>query len=98
MQVVNYVLEKMVLDKPLDNMNPEGVFASGLGGGKFQNSACVDGSFHSVPKPLVKSRNAIEILCNNQVLSPEMSLATVRTYIWKKPEDVILHYRIVQGK
>ncbi|CAN0897569.1 WD repeat-containing protein 48 [Linum grandiflorum] len=42
--------------------------------------------------------NTIEILCNNQVLSPEMSLATVRTYIWKKPEDLILNYRIIQGK
>jgi hypothetical protein len=31
-----------------------------------------------------------------QVLSPEMSLATVRTYIWKKPEDLILNYRVVQ--
>lgn len=33
-----------------------------------------------------------------QVLSPEMSLATVRTYIWKKPEDLILHYRVVQPR
>ncbi|GJM87924.1 hypothetical protein PR202_ga03930 [Eleusine coracana subsp. coracana] len=33
-----------------------------------------------------------------QVLSPEMSLATVRTYIWKKPEDLILHYRMVQSR
>uniref|UniRef100_A0A453K8B7 Uncharacterized protein n=1 Tax=Aegilops tauschii subsp. strangulata TaxID=200361 RepID=A0A453K8B7_AEGTS len=33
-----------------------------------------------------------------QVLSPEMSLATVRTYIWKKPEDLILNYRVVQSR
>ncbi|BBH06668.1 Esterase/lipase/thioesterase family protein [Prunus dulcis] len=31
------------------------------------------------------------------VLSPEMSLATVRAYIWKKSEDLILNYRVVQG-
>ncbi|CAI0384395.1 unnamed protein product [Linum tenue] len=97
-KVVNYVLEKMVLDKPLDNLNPEGTFAPGLGGGPLQHSALGDGSFRSGPKPWVKSRNTIEILCNNQVLSPEMSLATVRAYIWKKPEDLILNYRIIQGK
>ncbi|CAN0897573.1 WD repeat-containing protein 48 [Linum grandiflorum] len=98
-KVVNYVLEKLVLDKPLDNLNPDGpLFAPGLGAGPLQHSALGDGSFRSGSKPWAKSRNTIEILCNNQVLSPEMSLATVRTYIWKKPEDLILNYRIIQGK
>jgi hypothetical protein len=27
-----------------------------------------------------------------------MSLATVRAYIWKKPEDLTLNYRVVQGR
>lgn len=27
-----------------------------------------------------------------------MSLATVRAYVWKKPEDLVLNYRVVQGK
>ncbi|CAH8335607.1 unnamed protein product [Eruca vesicaria subsp. sativa] len=44
-------------------------------------------------KPWQKLRPSIEILCNNQVLPTEMSLATVRAYIWKKPEDLILNYR-----
>ncbi|KAL8136334.1 hypothetical protein V2J09_002335, partial [Rumex salicifolius] len=60
-KVVNYVVEKMVLDKPL-----EGVPA--------------DGPLH------------------HPVLSPEMSLATIRAYIWKKPEDLVLHYRVVPGR
>ena len=29
-----------------------------------------------------------------QVLSPDMSLATVRAYIWKKPGDLELCFRI----
>ena len=33
-----------------------------------------------------------------QVLSPDMRLATVRTYIWKNPEDLVLNYRVVQGR
>lgn len=33
-----------------------------------------------------------------QVLSPDMSLATVRAYVWKKSEDLVLNYRVVQGR
>lgn len=33
-----------------------------------------------------------------QVLSPDMSLATVRNYIWKKPEDLVLNYKVVQSR
>ncbi|KAI7730838.1 hypothetical protein M8C21_026173 [Ambrosia artemisiifolia] len=61
-KVVNYVVEKMVLDKPLDSLTSDGHFGPG------------------------------------SVLSPDMSLATVRTYIWKKPEDLVLNYRIIECK
>ncbi|KAG6386861.1 hypothetical protein SASPL_152038 [Salvia splendens] len=69
-KVVNYVVEKMLLDKPMDNLNADGSFAPNAPGGQ-------------IPHPVV--------------LPPDMSLATVRAYIWKKSEDVILNYRIVQG-
>ncbi|XP_034917913.1 uncharacterized protein [Populus alba] len=96
-KVVNYVVEKMVLDKPLDNVNTDGTFAPGLGG-HLLHSVVGDGSFRSGVKPWQKLKPSIEILCNNQVLSPDMSLATVRAYIWKKPEDLILNYRLAQGR
>ncbi|KAK6243206.1 hypothetical protein QUC31_009615 [Theobroma cacao] len=101
-KVVNYVIEKMVLDKPIDSVNTDGTFAPGLGG-QLQHSAVGDGSFRSGLKPWQKLRPSIEILCNNQaserhVLSPDMSLATVRAYVWKKPEDLILNYRVIQGR
>ncbi|XP_022745950.1 WD repeat-containing protein 48-like isoform X2 [Durio zibethinus] len=95
-KVVNYVIEKMVLDKPIDGNN-DGTFAAGLGG-QLQHSAVGDGSFRSGLKSWQKLRPSIEILCNNQVLSPDMSLATVRAYIWKKPEDLLLNYRVIQGR
>ncbi|XP_022965590.1 WD repeat-containing protein 48-like isoform X1 [Cucurbita maxima] len=91
-KVVNYVVEKMVLDKPLDNVNPDISFGPGL------SSTVGDGSFRSGLKPWQKLKPSIEILCNNQVLSPDMSLATVRNYIWKKPEDLVLNYRMLQGR
>ncbi|XP_041021074.1 WD repeat-containing protein 48-like [Juglans microcarpa x Juglans regia] len=97
-KVVNYVIEKMVLDKPVDGINTDGTFASGLVGGQLTHTVVGDGSFRSGLKPWQKLKPAIEILCNNQVLSPDMSLATVRGYIWKKSEDLILNYRVVQGR
>ncbi|XP_027774625.1 WD repeat-containing protein 48-like isoform X3 [Solanum pennellii] len=92
-KVINYVVEKLVLDKPLDSVNSDGTFAPGLHG-----TTGVDDSSRIGPKPSQKHKPSIEILCNNQVLSPEMSLATVRTYIWKKPEDLVLNYRLLPSK
>lgn len=91
-KVVNYVIEKMVLEKPVDNVSTEGTFPP------LPHSSAGDIPFRSGLKPWQKLRPSIEILCNNQVLSPDMSLATVRAYIWKKPEDLVLNYRVVQGK
>ncbi|CAK9163382.1 unnamed protein product [Ilex paraguariensis] len=98
-KVVNYVVEKMVLDKPLDSTNSDGTFASGLPGGQLQLLAVGgDDSFRSDLQPWQKLKPSIEILCNNQVLSPDMSLATVRTYIWKKSEDLVLNYQMVKER
>ncbi|CAI8615522.1 unnamed protein product [Vicia faba] len=99
-KVVNYVVEKMVLDKPLDNLLADGNFTPGLSGSQSQLQAIGDGSFRSGSgfKPWQKLKPSIEILCNNQVLSPDMSLATVRAYVWKKPDDLVLNYRVVQGR
>ncbi|KAK7269263.1 hypothetical protein RIF29_21984 [Crotalaria pallida] len=97
-KVINYVIEKMVLDKPLDSVNADGNFPPGLAGSQLQHQAVGDGSFRPGFKPWQRIRPSIEILCNNQILSPEMSLATVRTYIWKRTDDLVLNYRVVQGR
>ncbi|KAH9603966.1 hypothetical protein KSS87_023569 [Heliosperma pusillum] len=87
--VVTYVVEKMVLEKPLDGVVGEQPFAPGLTGGPLQNSVAIgDGSLKSSSRPWQRLKPSIEIMCNNQVLSPDMSLATVRAYVWKKPEDL----------
>ena len=57
----------MVLDKPLDTMEPDGTFAPGLPGGPLQHPAVGgEGSFRSGLKPWQKLKPSIEILCNNQ--------------------------------
>lgn len=97
-KVVNYVIEKMVPDKPFEGGSSDGTFGLGLGAGQSQFSSIGDGSFRSGLKLWQKAKPSVEILCNNQVLSPEMSLATVRAYIWKKPEDLVLNYRVTQNR
>ncbi|KAG0470197.1 hypothetical protein HPP92_016897 [Vanilla planifolia] len=96
-KVVNYVLEKMVLDKPPEGGNADAPFGLIPGIGQSQLSSLSDNTSRTI-KPWQKFKPSIEILCNNQLLSPEMSLATVRTYIWKKPEDLVLNYRIAQNR
>jgi hypothetical protein len=38
---------------------------------------------------------AVQLVCNDVVVQPHMSLATVRQYVWKKGEDVELCYRMM---
>ncbi|GMG99630.1 hypothetical protein Nepgr_001470 [Nepenthes gracilis] len=76
-KVVNYVLEKMVLEKPLENVAADGAFSPALVGVALQNStAGGDASLRPGLRTWQRLRPSIEILCNNQVLSPDMSLAT----------------------
>ncbi|KAL2661429.1 hypothetical protein AAZV13_03G201300 [Glycine max] len=42
--------------------------------------------------------SAPRILRVHKVLSPEMSLATVRAYIWKKSDDLVLNYQLLQSR
>ncbi|KAL3728160.1 hypothetical protein ACJRO7_032849 [Eucalyptus globulus] len=59
-KVVNYVIEKMVLEKPVDNVSTEGTFPP------LPHSSAGDIPFRSGLKPWQKLRPSIEILCNNQ--------------------------------
>jgi len=41
----------------------------------------------------LRPENWLEILCNDQLLSPTMTLATIRAHFWKSGSDVVLTYR-----
>ncbi|KAG0087351.1 hypothetical protein BGZ92_007409, partial [Podila epicladia] len=59
----------------------------------------VSASTSSTPPPPATTTQALrpeswlEILCNDQVLPPTMTLATIRTHYWKTSSDVVLTYR-----
>ncbi|XP_015922477.1 WD repeat-containing protein 48 isoform X2 [Parasteatoda tepidariorum] len=38
----------------------------------------------------------VELLCQDQVLDPNMDLRTVRHFIWKSSNDLVLHYRAIK--
>merc|ERR1712203_838235 len=41
----------------------------------------------------------VELLCNDQVLDPNLDLRTVKEFIWKvKNNDLVLHYRPLRKK
>jgi len=44
---------------------------------------------HPPPRP----EDVWEIMCNETVLSPNVTLAVVRQYVWRQSGEVVLHYR-----
>jgi WD repeat-containing protein 48 len=66
--VVNYVVEKFLLDKPLDPTNSDGSF--GVSTGQIQFPPLGDNSLRAGAKSWQKLKPTIEILCNNQVHTP----------------------------
>ncbi|KAG0569341.1 hypothetical protein M758_6G079300 [Ceratodon purpureus] len=101
-KVKNYVLEKLILERPLEESGPESNASAGqpghpLAGGNANGKGAT--AFRPGSKGWPQgTKPVVEILCNDQVLPPEMSLATVRAYVWKKPEDLYLHYRTVPSR
>ncbi|KAL2623623.1 hypothetical protein R1flu_003828 [Riccia fluitans] len=96
-KVVNYVLEKLVLDRPVDDTVSDSTSTSGQGS-NHQSGNSHASSRQSSRVWQQQNKPVVEILCNNQVLPPEMSLATVRAYVWKKPDDLTLYYRTVPSR
>ena len=47
--------------------------------------------------PGVLAEDLVEIMCNSQLVSADMSLATVSAFVWKRGDDVQLQYRVKKG-
>ncbi|KAK0386850.1 hypothetical protein NLU13_5163 [Sarocladium strictum] len=41
----------------------------------------------------LKPEEYLELYCNDQLLAPTMTLATLRTHVWKGGNDIVLHYK-----
>lgn len=45
------------------------------------------------PATAMPAEDYLELYCNNQLIPPKMTLATIRTHIWRGGGDVLLHYK-----
>jgi len=45
------------------------------------------------PATAMPPEEYLELYCNNQLIPPKMTLATIRTHIWRGGGDVLLHYK-----
>jgi WD repeat-containing protein 48 len=106
-KVANYVVQKLELELPLltdaagsttktgdsdeketPNGNGNGTENSGTSSSESEGS---EKSEERIPP-----EQYVDILCNNKVLSPTHSLATVKAFFWKSGDDIVLNYRINQ--
>ena len=39
------------------------------------------------------AEDRVELLCNDQILDPNLDLRTVKHFIWKSSSDLVLHYK-----
>lgn len=76
------MIEKMVLDKPIDAGSSDGSFGLGLSTGQPQLSSIADSYVRSGIKPWQKLKPSIEILCNNQVSSEKLSRMGLQGFVF----------------
>jgi len=90
LKVAKYVVEKLELELPLvsdtdeKSDNPE-----------TSGSSESDGSENGKSEERILPEQYIDIICNNKVLAPHYSLATVKAFFWKSgDENIVLQYRV----
>jgi WD repeat-containing protein 48 len=66
--------------------NPQGSRATTPAGNEHDKKA-------NKGQPSPQPDDLWEILCNDTVLPPNMTLAVVRQYVWRQSGEVVLHYR-----
>lgn len=53
--------------------------------------APVDGS--EPDESAMKPEEYLELWCQNQIIPPRMTLATIRTHVWRGGGDIMLYYK-----
>ena len=87
-KILTYVANK------LSDQNVEIVHHGGSNGASAGNGSSANGGDADAAKQTGVAAEDIELLCNGKVLTPEMSLAKVRQSVWKRSDDIIIHYRV----
>eukprot|EP00026_Physarum_polycephalum_P001769 Phypoly_transcript_01771.p1 GENE.Phypoly_transcript_01771~~Phypoly_transcript_01771.p1 ORF type:complete len:891 (+),score=135.94 Phypoly_transcript_01771:81-2753(+) len=90
-KVAKYVVEKLDLELPLASESDEKSDNPETSG-----SSESDGSENGKQnEERIPPEQYVDILCNNKLLLPHYSLATVKAFFWKSgDENIVLHYKI----
>ncbi|KAF0472752.1 WD40 repeat-like protein [Gigaspora margarita] len=81
-KILSYIVEKLELDSP---------------GGGERDEIVTEKTL--IEKDEEKTKNSIkpemwlELVCLDQILSPTMTLATIKSHIWKQNGDLVMTYR-----
>lgn len=73
--------------------SPSHSFSSPALGAQFQSQTHVPRVPSLPTQPQIRAEDQYEILCNDQVLSLDVTLAAVRLYVWRQSGELVMHYR-----
>lgn len=85
-KVIEHVCEKMMTNEETNDQYASGVQQQARN--YPSNTSNISAVAHTDVSPEVK----VELLCNDQVLNPNMDLRTVKHFIWKAGGDLVLYY------
>lgn len=92
-KVANYVVQKLELELPLLDA-PKTDNSDEADGSPQENGTPSESDDSEKYEERVLPEHYIDVICNNKVLSPTHSLATIKAFFWKSGDDIILNYRI----
>ena len=73
--------------------------AAGTGGGNSTANSTQERSETEREEDISSiAEEKVELLCNEQLLDPNLDLRTVKHFIWKQGGDLTLHYRPINSK
>jgi WD repeat-containing protein 48 len=97
-KVIEHVYEK-VMGQGSDGGSQTAASTPATGSGQMDKSDTVTAAHKDDETSSSLIDEKVELLCNDQVLDPNMDLRTVKHFIWKQGgADLTLHYRLIGTK
>lgn len=83
-------------ESPADNNSQSHYHRNGENGhdGSSGSTVTANGQYYG---QVTVAEQRIELLCNDQVLDPNMDLRTVKHFIWRQSGDLMFYYRLSTG-
>ncbi|CAJ0839971.1 8448_t:CDS:10 [Entrophospora sp. SA101] len=90
-KILAYIVDKLVLAQPDNSIITDQLSPTRRSFSKSDDDDNKESDEHK--KISLKPETWLELLCQDQVLPPTMTLATIKTHVWKLPGDLTMTYR-----